>query len=308
MSGVDSPILFIVGPTAVGKTDLAISLARELGGEIINADSRQVYLHMDIGTAKPTPEERIQAPHHLLDLMPPDRSFDLGSFLSLAGESIREITGRGNLPIVVGGTGQYIWALQEGWEVPEAPPDSDFREAKQQSAAQDGNDSLYRELQRIDPQRAAELDSRNLRRIIRALEIFHVTGRTPSSFRKRKVRIECSLVIGLTLERSALYRRIDDRVDHMMESGLLDETQRIAEMGYELGQGPLACPGYRELGQHINGELSLAEAVQRTKFQTHRLARRQYTWFKLDDRRISWLDANSPSSVAQAKELVGRLQ
>ena len=308
MSGVDPPILFIVGPTAVGKTDLAISLARELGGEIINADSRQVYLHMDIGTAKPTPEERSQAPHHLLDLMPPDRSFDLGSFLSLAGESIREIIGRGNLPMVVGGTGQYIWALQEGWEVPEAPPDSAFREAKQQSAAQDGNDSLYRELQRIDPLRAAELDSRNLRRIIRALEIFHVTGRTPSSFRKRTDHIECSLVIGLTLERSALYRRIDDRVDHMMESGLLDETQRIAEMGYELGQGPLACPGYRELGQHLTGEISLAEAVQRTKFQTHRLARRQYTWFKLDDRRISWLDANSPSSVAQAKELVGRLQ
>lgn len=299
MTFVDAPVLFLVGPTAVGKTRLAISLAPRLNGEIINADSRQVYRHMDIGTAKPAPEEQSQAPHHLLDLLPPDRSFSLGSFLSRARQAILDISGRGRLPIVVGGTGQYVWALQEGWEVPEVPPDTGFRERCQQTAAAAGNQALYRRLQKIDPQRAAELDPRNLRRIIRALEIYHVTGRPPSDYRKRKGGLpgsgEAGRIIGLTLERAALYERIDRRVDRMMTGGLLAEARSIAAMGYPLGTGPLACPGYRELGQYLNGAISLEEAVRRTKFQTHRLARRQYTWFKPADPRIHWLAADDPA-------------
>ncbi len=299
MTFADAPIIFLVGPTAVGKTRLAISLAQRLNGEIINADSRQVYRHMDIGTAKPTPEEQSQAPHHLLDLLPPDRSFSLGSFLSLARQAIIGISGRGHLPIVAGGTGQYVWALQEGWAVPEVPPDAGFRERCQQTAATAGNQSLYRRLQKIDAQRAAELDPRNLRRIIRALEIHHVTGHLPSDYRRREEELPGSggggLTVGLTLERAALYERIDRRIDRMMRGGLLAEARNIAAMGYPLGTGPLACPGYRELGQYLNGETSLEEAVQRTKFQTHRLARRQYTWFKPDDPRIHWLDADNPA-------------
>ena len=289
----------------MGKTRFAIQLARQVNGEIINADSRQVYRHMDIGTAKPTREERTQVPHHLLDLMTPDRNFSLGTFLAQAEQTIAEIAGRGRRPVAVGGTGQYIRALQEGWEVPAVPPDEDFREECQLLAEREGSDGLYRQLRELDPERAAELDPRNVRRVIRALEIHHVTRRLPSSYRK-KGRQRPSLVIGLTLERKELYRRIDRRVDQMMASGFLAEVEGLASQGYFLGAGPLACPGYRELGQYLAGQLSLADAVQQTKYQTHRLARRQYSWFKPGDARIHWLLADSPRLVEESLALAAR--
>ncbi len=294
----------IVGPTGVGKTKLAVSLARRLNGEIINADSRQVYRRMDIGTAKPTPEERSLAPHHLLDLLDPDQNFDLGSFLSSARELIAEIQGRDHLPMVVGGTGQYIWALLEGWTVPAVPPDPEFRQAKLLEAQSKGEGALHQELQQIDPQRAAELDPRNLRRLIRALEIYHISGITPSQHRDRTQEAVNALIIGLSLEREELYRRIDARVDGMVDAGLVEEVRRLAELGYRLGEGPLDSPGYRELGQYLAGEISITEAVQRTKFQTHRLARRQHGWFKADDPRIRWLDVSDPQSEERAAGLV----
>ncbi len=272
---------------------MGVELAQKLNGEIINADSRQVYRHMDIGTAKPTSDEQRLAPHHLLDLLPPDENFNLGTFLSLAKEAIASIQGQGKLPIVVGGTGQYIWALLQGWDVPEVPPDEAFRKHLESEAAESGHEVLHRRLQSIDPHRASELDPRNVRRVIRALEMYHVTGTTPSSFRKAKGKAMPGLVIGLTLEREHLYDRIDRRVDQMMQDGFLEEAKSLTEMGYCLGQGPLACPGYRELGIYLAGEIPLEEAIQRTKFQTHRLARRQYTWFKQGDPRISWLDGDS---------------
>jgi tRNA dimethylallyltransferase len=207
--------------------------------------------------------------------------------------------------MVVGGTGQYIWALLEGWEVPAAAPDPAFRKAKDQEAAQRGALALYQELQEIDPKRASELDSRNVRRVIRALEIYHTTKRKPSEYRKRSGQALDSLTIGLTLGREELYRRIDQRVDQMMKAGLLDEVRHLVGMGFPPGRGPLDSPGYRELGQHLAGEITLDEAVQRTKYQTHQLARRQYTWFKLNDPRIHWLDAGNPKLVAQAASLVG---
>ena len=289
-----APVLFIVGPTGVGKTGLAVALAQRFQGEIVNADSRQVYRHMDIGTAKPTAVERRKAPHHLLDFvdpLDPDRSFGLGSFLPLAVGAIAEIRGRGRLPMVVGGTGQYIWALLEGWDVPEVPPDPDFRHAKLVELEQDGALALHQELHRIDPQRAAELDPRNARRVIRALEVHHTTGRPPSDFVRRSGPMTATCVLGLTMDRAELYRRIDDRVDRMIADGLEDEVRGLAAMGLTMGQGPLASPGYVEMGQYLAGDISLSEAVQRTKFRTHRLVRRQYTWFKLGDPRITWLDA-----------------
>lgn len=294
----------IVGPTATGKTRLAISLACRFNGEIINADSRQVYRYMDIGTAKPTSAEQKQAPHYLLDLLCPDQSFDLGTFLSLSRAAIAEVQGRGRLPLVVGGTGQYIWALLEGWEVPAAPPDPDFRKAKEQEAAQRGALALYQELQEIDPQRAKELDPRNVRRVIRALEIYHTTQRKPSDYRQKSAPGLDSLIIGLTMEREKLYRRIDKRVDQMMKAGLLDEVRNLAGMSFQLGSGPLDSPGYRELGQYLAGKITLDEAVQRTKYQTHQLARRQYTWFKLNDPRIHWLNASNPDLTEQAASLL----
>jgi tRNA dimethylallyltransferase len=303
---ISTPVLFIVGPTAVGKTRLAVTLGQRFHGEIINADSRQVYRQMDIGTAKPAPEQRRQVPHHLLDIRDPDESFDLGSFLTLARAIIVEICSRGRVPIVVGGTGQYVWALREGWQVPEVAPDPNFRRAKEREAEQKGSLALHRELQGIDPQRARELDPRNLRRVIRALEIYHVTQRRPSDYGKRASTDGEALVVGLTLDREELYRRIDARVDWMVAEGLVEESQRLADLGYRLGWGPLAAPGYREMGQYLAGEITLAEAVQRTKFQTHRLARRQYTWFKANDPRIRWLNAAAPFLEERAADLVGQ--
>jgi len=299
-------LLYIIGPTGVGKTALAIALAMRFQGEIISADSRQVYRRMDIGTAKPSAEERKQAPHHLLDLLDPGGAFDLATFLSLAQAAVGDIQGRDALPIVAGGTGQYVWALHEGWTVPQVPPDPEFRESKRLEAEQKGHQALYQELQAIDPVRAAGLDPRNVRRVIRALEIHHATQLPPSRFGGSAQDGSGALVLGLTMDRKELYRRIDRRVDRMMDQGFLEEVKGLAALGLNLTEGALASPGYRELGQHLSGELSLDEAIQRTKFQTHRLARRQYSWFKLGDPRITWLEATGgdvvESAVARVEE------
>ncbi len=291
MSSEDPFVLYIVGPTATGKTQLAISLAQQLGGEVINADSRQVYRYMDIGTAKPTQEERTLVPHHLFDLLTPAENFSLGNFLTLARTAIDDIIRRDALPIVVGGTGQYIWALRDGWEVPAVPPDNKYRAELESVAAERGSQAVFQRLQLIDPKRAGELDPRNVRRVIRALEIHHVTGMIPSDIQAESSHGIKGQVIGLTLARDLLYDRIDRRVDQMMANGFLDEAKNLAALGYTLGEGCLACPGYKELGQYLNDEMSLADAILRTKFQTHRLVRRQYTWFKPNDSRINWLDS-----------------
>ena len=208
------------------------------------------------------------------------------------------------MPIVVGGTGQYVWALNEGWEIPKIPPDAAYRSQLESEAAEQGGHVLHQRLQQIDPQRASQLDPRNLRRVIRALEIYHTTGTKPSVIATASGKGRPGTVLGLTMPRERLYSRIDRRVDQMMADGFLDEAASLAERGFALGQGPLACPGYKELGQHLAGELSLEEAVQRTKFQTHRLARRQYTWFKPTDSRIAWLDGEDPGSLQAALRLV----
>ena len=197
---------------------------------------------MDIGTAKPTPAEQAQVCHHLLDVLYPDDSFDLASFLSLAHQSIRDIRDRGNLPLVAGGTGQYIWALIEGWRVPEVPPDPSFRRMKLEEVERNGPLSVYQQLQEADPTRAAQLDPRNLRRVIRALEVHHHGQYSISAAKPKHRQLEDLLIIGLTMERKALYRRIDDRVDQMLASGLLEEVRELASKGYNLGQGPFVQP------------------------------------------------------------------
>jgi tRNA dimethylallyltransferase len=298
------PVLFIVGPTAAGKSRLTLALARRFNGEIINADSRQVYRHMNIGTAKPSTVEQTQVRHHLLDIFDPNENFDLASFLSLAHGSIRDIRDRDNVPIVVGGSGQYVWALVEGWRVPEVPPHPHFRRTKQEEAERNGPLSLYQQLQDADPKRAAQLDPRNLRRVIRALEVQHYGPCSDAAPQQKHRPLENRLIIGLTMDREALYRRIDDRVDQMLASGLVEEVRALAAKGYRLGQGSLSSPGYRELGQFLAGEISLDEALQRTKLQTHRLVRRQYSWFKLRDERINWLDGAATGLETQAADLV----
>ena len=298
------PLVCIVGPTAVGKTALAVKLAQQFGGEVINADSRQVYRGMTIGTAKPTAHERAVAPHHLVDITEPSESFGLGLFLEYAGAALRDIRRRGLLPIVCGGTGQYVWALAEGQRLPAAPPDAKFRREMEAVAERVGAEELHRRLAAIDPARAEALDARNVRRVIRALEIHHVTGRLPSEWTSASAGTGNALALGLTMPRDLLYQRIDERVDRMMADGFLQEVEELAAAGYPAGQGPLDSPGYRELGQYLDDKLSLEEAIQRTKTQTHRMARRQYAWFKPSDSRIRWLNADEPGMAEDAAAAV----
>ena len=300
----DGPLVCVVGPTAVGKTALAVELARRFGGEVVNADSRQVYRGMTIGTAKPTLAEQDSAPHHLLDIHDPPEPFGLSLFLGKAWEAVTDISSLGRLPIVCGGTGQYVWALAEGQRVPAVPPDPEFRALLEAEAERLGADALHQRLGEVDPARAAALDARNVRRVIRALEVHHVTGRLPSDMRPVASEETNALVLGLTMPRESLYRRIDERVDRMMADGFLQEVERLAESGLPFEQGPLDSPGYRELGMYLRGELTLEESVERTKTQTHRLARRQYAWFKLSDPRIRWLEADGPEVGERAAEAV----
>lgn len=285
---------------------MAVKLAQQFGVEVINADSRQVYRGMTIGTAKPTEEERAAAPHHLVDIMDPSESFGLGLFLEYAEEALRDIRGRGRLPIICGGTGQYVWAMAGGQSLHRAPPDAKFRRELEAEAEQIGAEELHRRLAAIDPARAEALDARNVRRVIRALEIYHVTGRLPSESMPVAAGTGNALVLGLTMPRDLLYQHIDERVDRMMADGFLREVEELAAAGFPMETGPLNSPGYRELGQYLAGELTLERAVERTKTQTHRLARRQYTWFKRSDHRIRWLDAEEPQMAERAAEAVSR--
>lgn len=295
------PLVVIVGPTAVGKSRLALEIAARFHGEIVSADSRQVYHFMDIGTAKPSQEEQARVPHHLIDVVDPDEAFTVACYRDLATRAIADISRRGKLPLLVGGTGLYVRTMTEGLSIPAAPPDPDFRRIMEARAAEEGADVLHRELAGIDPPAAANIDSRNVRRVIRALEVLHVLGKPISSLGRQEASAYRSLFIGLTLERRALYQRIDERVDRMMETGFLEEVRRLAAQGYRWDLPSMSGLGYQQLGEHIRGETDLASAVQKTKYRTHRFARQQYTWFRLNDPHIIWHDVMEglPSVVEQ---------
>jgi tRNA dimethylallyltransferase len=298
------PLVAIVGPTGTGKSALAVALARRFGGEVVNADSRQVYMGLDIGTAKPTPQERGDVPHHLFDIARPDEPFSLGRWLELARQALEGIWGRGRLPIVVGGTGQYVWALLEGWTVPRVPPQPDLRRRLEERARREGMEALYAELARRDPAAAAFVDPRNLRRLVRALEVMEATGRPFSQQRQRGGAPYPYLAIGLWLPRQELYRRTDRRVEEMVARGLVEEVRRLLAAGYSPDLPALSSIGYQEMCQHLRGELTLAEAIERTKAGTHRLVRHQGNWFRRRDPRIRWLPADSPDLLEEASRLV----
>ncbi len=286
------PLITIVGPTAVGKTALALQLARTLNGEIINADSRQVYKGMDIGAAKPTSEERALIPHHLLDVHNPDETYSLALFLEHAQAAVQDVQTRNRLPILVGGSGQYVWAFLEGWQPPKVPPNPAVRADLEFQLKRRGVWPLFELLQAIDPQTAARIDPQNPRRVLRALEIHLSGGRNPTANPTRKNSEVNALVIGLTMPREDLYARIDRRVDEMMQRGFLEEVRRLLDNGYTPSLPSMSGVGYQELASHLSNELPLQDAVQRTKYRTHAIARRQYAWFKLEDPRIHWLQSN----------------
>ncbi len=289
------PLVAIVGPTATGKTELSIRLAQEIGGEIVNADSRQVYRYMDIGTAKPTAEDRSKIPHHLLDVVDPDEDFSLAIYQDMAGRAIEDIHRRGRIPVLVGGSGQYVWAILEGWSAPEVPPDPAFREELELKSITEGGDILYRQLQEVDPESAGKIDPRNIRRVIRALEVFQITGKRFSELRTKTPPDFNVRIVGITVERDELYRRIDARVDAMVKHGFIDEVRSLLDRGYSPDLPAMSSLGYREIGGYLKGELSLPEACEQIKFTTHRFARNQYAWFRANDERIRWFDIDRTS-------------
>jgi tRNA dimethylallyltransferase len=297
-------LIAVVGPTATGKTALAIALARAIGGEIVGADSCQVYRRMDIGTAKPAPEERALVPYHLLDVVDPDELFSLAQYLELATAALEDIWARGLQPLLVGGSGQYFWALLEGWKVPRLPPQPELRRSLEDRAVREGPEALHRELAQIDPRAAAGIDPRNVRRVIRALEVCEATGRPISFWQEKAPPSWDTLVLGLTSPRDDLYHRIDIRVDGMMKAGIVDEVRGLLAMGYSRELPSMSGIGYREVGQHLAGELDLSTTVERIKTATHRLARQQATWFRRDDERIRWIDMSLGEPFQQALGLV----
>jgi len=282
-------LLAIVGPTATGKSRLAVHLAMELGGEVINADSRQVYRRMDIGTAKPSPEERGSVPHHLFDIADPAESFSLGVFLREARRIIADIHARGRLPIVVGGTGQYIWGLVEGWTVPEVEPQPAFREAMAAIASDAGPDALVARLASVDPASAAAIEPRNVRRVIRALEVHHATGRPFSELRRREQPPWDATVLGLDRSDEELDDRISGRVDAMLDAGFVNEVRQLLEAGVPRQASSMASIGYPQVSAFLAGECSLEAAREETILATRRFVRRQRQWFRRTDARIRWV-------------------
>jgi tRNA dimethylallyltransferase len=281
-------VIAIVGPTGAGKSRLAISLGRQFNGEIVNADSRQVYRHMDIGTAKPSPEERSRIPQHLFDIIDPDQTFSLAEYQALAVDTIKDIHGRGRIPFLVGGSGQYVWGLLEGWQIPRVAPDLELRAKLAKEAAEIGIDALYQKLQALDPAAARNIDKRNVRRVIRALEVGLNSENKNSKPRTKKDPGYNKLIIGLTAPRPALYNLIDNRVDNMIEQGLFEETRALLLKGYNLDLPAMSSIGYKQAGLFLHGEINREDAIYQIKAETHRFVRHQYAWFRLKDERINW--------------------
>jgi tRNA dimethylallyltransferase len=297
------PLVVVVGPTAVGKSALAMSLAPGLDGEIVSADSRQVYRQMDVGTAKPTPDEQKRVRHHVIDVVDPDEEYTLATYQVDAYQAIDDVHRRGGLPILVGGTGLYIRAVVEGLGIPRVPPQPEIRAELEARLAREGVESLARELDSLDPVSAATVDRRNPRRLIRAIEVCRASGQPISSLRTAHPPPYRVLTVGLTLDRATLYRRIDERVDDQVRDGLIEENQRLVARGYTYDLPSMSGLGYRQIGLYLGGEVDLPRALEILRFETHRFARQQYNWFRLDDTRIRWL-ASGPDAAERASHLI----
>lgn len=296
------PLIVISGPTGVGKTRSAVHVARQFDGEIVNADSRYLYRGFDIGTAKPTPDELAAVPHHLIDILPPDGEMSLATFQALATATIREIQQRGHLPILVGGSVLYVNAIVEGWAIPEVPPDPEFRARSERQVVEDGGAALREELRRVDPvvwQRSGS----NMRRVIRALEIYRATGIPMSALESRGEAPFRALELALTLERDALYQRLDRRIDAQVEHGLVDEVRSLLASGVSRDAPAMSSIGYRQLIGWLDGAGTLEEAVARIRADTRRYVRHQLTWLRRNPRKIE-IDVANPDHDAQIIALV----
>ncbi len=282
------PLILLVGPTAVGKTEIAIQLAEKINGEIVSADSRLFYRGMDIGTAKPTREEQARVPHHLIDIANPDEILSLAVFQQKAREAIVDIHSRNKLPLLVGGTGQYIRAVTEGWKPPEVEPDKRLRDELGRMEEERGKEWLHERLRMLDPEAAEKIDARNFRRTIRALEVILTTGRKFSEQRGQGDSPYHLITIGLTRPRPELYARIDARIESMFENGLLDEVKGLLAKGYSADLPTMSAIGYRECVRVIEGQISAEQAKVEMRRATRVFVRRQANWFKESDPNIKW--------------------
>lgn len=288
------PLVIILGPTAVGKTDISIKIAKQMNGEIISADSMQIYKYMDIGTAKPSLDERQGIPHHLLDIVYPDEYFNVSLYKKVAAKTIQEVYSRGKLPIVAGGTGLYINSLIYPLDFTEAHEDKQFREELIMGMKKQGKEWLYNELKLVDPQSAKRLHPNDVRRIIRALEVHHITGKPMSEYYKHRFKKDDQYnlaLIGLTMDRKSLYDRINKRVDLMLEKGLVGEVKWLMEKGYGKHLNSMQGLGYKEIVEYLIGQRTLEESIYILKRDTRHFAKRQLTWFRRITN-VTWLEVD----------------
>ncbi|WP_421384741.1 tRNA (adenosine(37)-N6)-dimethylallyltransferase MiaA [Bacillus salacetis] len=283
-------LVVLIGPTAVGKTAASIHLAQKFNGEIISGDSMQIYKTMDIGTAKISEEEMKGVPHHLIDIREPEENFSAAEFQELVRGKISEIHSRGKLPMIVGGTGLYIQSVIYDYQFTDAPGDEAYRNGLEKEAEKLGNEEIHRRLEQIDPKAAFNIHPNNIRRVIRALEIYHCTGKTMTEYQQNQhneLLYDVALV-GLTMDRDVLYSRIDLRVDLMMKEGLLEEVKSLYDQGLKEAQSIQAI-GYKEIYEFLDGKVTLEDAVENLKQNSRRYAKRQLTWFrnKMD---VEWFD------------------
>ena len=286
------PLIVLTGPTAVGKTALSIQLARRIGGEIISADSMQVYRHMDIGTAKIRLEEMDGVPHHLIDILEPTEDFNVVRFQALARAAAEDIYSRGKIPIVAGGTGFYIQALLNDIDFTQIDENTQFREEMERLAAEQGAEVLHERLRAVDPESAEAIHANNVKRVIRALEFYHQNHSPISAHNQEQKEHETPYNLAyfvLNVPRDLLYKRIDDRIDEMLEEGLLEEVQKLKSMGYHRGMVSMQGLGYKEILAYLDGEYPLEEAVRILKRDTRHFAKRQLTWFRREKDTI-WMN------------------
>lgn len=287
------PLVLVIGPTAVGKTDTAIMVANALNAEVISADSRQIYRKMDIGTAKPTPDQRAQVPHHLVDFVEPDAAYNVTDFQQQAIHLIDDMHTRGVVPMLVGGTGQYITATIEGWRFPNVAANPQLRLELEAFAAEHGWQALLEKLNTLDPITAARIDGKNIRRVVRAIEVCVESGQPFSAFQKKDPPPYDKISFGLTMEpRANLYERADRRIETMLQQGLVEEVQSLSDDGYDWSLSSMHALGYLQIGWYLQGQMTLDAAVHELKRATHLFIRRQYTWFRKYNSSAIWLESN----------------
>ncbi len=301
---IKPPLILIVGPTAVGKTELAIRLAEKMNGEIISADSRLFYRGMDVGTAKPSHDELGRVPHHLIDIVNPDETLSLAVFQQRAQAIISEIHSRGKLPFLVGGTGQYVRAVTEGWTPPEVTPNERLRNELEKMKEERGTEWLHARLKSLDPESADKIDARNYRRTIRALEVIFTTGKKFSEQRGQGDSPYHLISVGLARPREELYRRVDERIDLMFANGFIDEVKGLLAQGYSSDLPSMSAIGYRECVSVIKGELTVEQAKAEMKRITRVFVRRQGNWFKESDPQIRWFNPANQNATQDIEEYI----